>query len=72
MLPAPKETCQAEPVLYQALEDLQLDLAHELDVDLAAARSFQSEAELGVLLLQLAQLAHGGVGVQAGLQLAAR
>ena len=44
---------QAEPLLDQAAEDLQLDPAHDLDMDLASGGQ---DVELRVFLLQLPQL----------------
>ena len=52
----------AEAALHQALEDLQLHLPHELQVELAQAL-VPNHVEQGVLLLQLPQLAQGGVAV---------
>ena len=53
---------QAEPVPDQAGEHLQLHRAHELQADLPGLLA-PGDVELGVLLLQLAQLLQGGVHV---------
>ena len=50
---------QAKPVGDQALQYLQLDLAHKLNVDLPQ-RTVPDDVQLGVLLLELAQLVQGG------------
>ena len=44
---------QPKPLLYQAAEDFQLYLAHDLDMDLTV---LPKQMELGVFLFQLAQL----------------
>lgn len=54
---------QAKPLPDQPLQNLQLHLAHQLDVDSRRA-SFQTDVELGIFLLQLAQLPQGRVGVR--------
>lgn len=53
---------QAEALGRQRLENLQLNLPHELDVDLPQPL-VPHEVELGILLLQQAELAQGGVGI---------
>ena len=53
-----------EPVLDQAGQHLQLDLPHQLEVDLPQGLA-PHHPELGVLLLQLAQVGEHGVGVTA-------
>ena len=56
---------QAESVLRQASENLQLDLTHQAHMDLAP---LIVELQLGVLLLQLPQLLQGRYGVTVGRQ----
>ena len=53
---------QAEPLPEHPLQDLQLDLPHQLDVDLPGLL-VPGDVELGVLLFQLAELLQGRVGV---------
>lgn len=53
---------QAEALGRQRLENLQLNLPHELDVDLPQPL-VPHEVELGILLLQQEELAQGGVGI---------
>ena len=62
-----KADLPAEAVLYLPLQDFLLHFTHELDVDLPQL-PVPEETELGILLPQLAEPAHGGVGVQARLQ----
>ena len=54
---------QAEPLPEHPLQDLQLDLPHQLDVDLPGLFA-PGDVELGVLLFQLTQIAQGGVGIR--------
>ena len=62
--PRPEGDLQAEPLPGQPPQDLQLDLTHELDVDLPELL-VPHQPQLRVLLLQLPQLGHGGVRILA-------
>lgn len=62
MPPGAEGDRQAEALGRQRLENLQLNLPHELDVDLPQPL-VPHEVELGILLLQQAELAQGGVGI---------
>ncbi len=55
---------QTVPLGQQAFEHFQLDLAHELDMDLAQ-RLVPDHMELGLLLFQPVELAQRGVDVRA-------